>query len=275
VEDAEAAPRSGSPAASAEDAVSSAVVDGDGDGAGDEAEPAADESPRESDDEFYTDASETDSAGASDVDVDAPVQRQSRKKDRTVRGILEKQRETYGSTEGEPPEQKYVASGPSPQEASDMAAKVKAARDEADAARQAAEDEAATAALAAKPATGKMAGLKALKAGGKKGVRRNSKTDITPPPLPPPEPENPRPSSITPPPPPPEKPERVRERLMRSPDISGAIKRWWKQLGAGDTGVMSHRTYVELNIKLLFLLGEVHDPADAVEAGAYTRSRHS
>jgi hypothetical protein len=40
-----------------------------------------------------------------------------------VRGILQKQHETYGSTEGEPPGRKRVASGPSPQEAYHLAAK--------------------------------------------------------------------------------------------------------------------------------------------------------
>ena len=48
--------------------------------------------------------------------------------------------------------------------------KVKAAREEADPARQAAEDEAATAAFAA-PATGRMARLSTLRAGGNKPPR--------------------------------------------------------------------------------------------------------
>ena len=63
--------------------VTEAPGGGGGGGAGGADPPPA---PHESDDEFYEDASQTDSAAPSDVDRDAPVQRLSPPQPRTVRG---------------------------------------------------------------------------------------------------------------------------------------------------------------------------------------------
>eukprot|EP00227_Mantoniella_beaufortii_P012077 CAMPEP_0197588762 /NCGR_PEP_ID=MMETSP1326-20131121/9930_1 /TAXON_ID=1155430 /ORGANISM="Genus nov. species nov., Strain RCC2288" /LENGTH=358 /DNA_ID=CAMNT_0043153623 /DNA_START=334 /DNA_END=1406 /DNA_ORIENTATION=+ len=245
----------------------------------------ADEVDDEVDEEggLYEDASETDSDASEDNEHPMTTHRIGSRKpqQRTLQTLLKAQFASHGTTEGEPPESPYVPTGPSPEEA--FAAKVAAATLEREvAAATAAELTAAAGKLAGKAklknlkgsiggpgkgmgsrrgSTASIASLSSNKGSGSEGGSESSpRAPSSPPPGPAAR------VSAPSPPPPPENPGKVLTRLMLSPDVAGAVKRWWKELGAGDAGALTREEYVALSVKLLFLLGEEHDPAAAVAA---------